>query len=300
MIQEAYIERIERAKKAILDAEYMVIGAGAGLSAAAGLDYSGKRFTDHFGDFIAKYGMKDLYSSSFYPFESQEEKWAYWAKHISLNRYETPVTDLYLQLFELVKTKDYFVITTNVESQFEKAGFAKSRLFEVQGNYGYLQCAKPCHSFLYDNRTIIAEMVKSIRDCKIPKELVPKCPVCGGDMEVNLRKDGFFVQDKVWHVSNKGYTDFVIRALKGRLVLLELGVGYNTPGIIRFPFESIVFKQPEITLIRVNRDDPSGYRENEDSTIAFNEDTARVIEDLMHTVKTRGHFPEDHVPAKRL
>lgn len=280
MIQEAYSGRIERAKKNLHQADFILIGAGAGLSAAAGLDYSGKRFTDNFGPFIEKYGMKDLYSSSFYPFETQEEKWAYWAKHISLNRYDTPVTALYQRLYEFVKVNDHFVITTNVESQFEKAGFDRSRIFEVQGNYANLQCATACHDTLYDNSQLIAKMIAYIQDCRIPSGLVPKCPVCRGDMDVNLRKDGFFVQDKTWHTSKKAYTEFVIRALKGRLVLLELGVGYNTPGIIRFPFESIVHKHPEVTLIRINRDEPAGYNENGNSTIAFDEDMSTVMEDL--------------------
>ncbi|MBN2482254.1 MAG: hypothetical protein JXB19_10960 [Bacteroidales bacterium] len=196
MIQEGYTLRIERARKALEKADHILIGAGAGLSAAAGLDYSGKRFTDHFRPFIERYRMKDLYTSSFYPFSTQEEKWAYWARHISLNRFETPVMPLYKRLHEFVSTRDYFVITTNVESQSEKAGFDKARLFEVQGNYAFLQCEAACHDRLYYNEQIVAGMLAEIEDCRIPVRLVPKCPVCGGNMDVNLRKGRFFVQDK--------------------------------------------------------------------------------------------------------
>jgi NAD-dependent SIR2 family protein deacetylase len=189
-------------------------------------------------------------------------------------------------LFELVKTKDYFVITTNVESQFEKAGFERSKIFEVQGNYGWLQCSTACHDSLYDNRLIVAKMIMNINDCRIPPELVPKCPICNGNMDVNLRKDQFFVQDKNWHQSEKKYTEFIHRALSGKVVFLELGVGYNTPGIIRFPFESMVYQYKDAMLIRINLNDSAGYGENKNSTVAFDEDLPGVIVDLMQSKGT--------------
>jgi NAD-dependent SIR2 family protein deacetylase len=276
-MNEGFNERIERAARAVQNAEKLVIGAGAGLSAAAGIEYNGIRFTENFKHFIEKYGMQDLYTSSFYPFRSQEEKWAYWARHISLNLFETPVKELYIKLMELASSKDYFVITTNVEGQFTKAGVDKSRFFEVQGNYGYLQCEKGCHDNLYYNEEIVAQMLSETVDCKIPSYLVPKCPVCGGNMDTNLRKDNHFVQDSNWYNSEDNYRKFISGTEGKSTVFLELGVGYNTPGIIRFPFESMVRNNHNTILIRLNRDDLQGMPENLESTIAFIEDMTTVV-----------------------
>lgn len=275
-----YSERLQRAKTAIREAEFILIGAGAGLSDAAGLTYIGKRFTDHFGPFIEKYGMTDLYSSSFYPFRTEEEKWAYWAKHISLNRYETPATQLYKDILALVQDKDYFVITTNVESQFEKAGFENERIFATQGDYRYFQCAKGCHRQVYDNYQIVQEMLESTLNCAIPSELVPHCPTCGGPMDVHLRKDFYFVEDDNWYAANDRYDNFLRKMFNRRVVLLELGVGFNTPGIIRYPFEQYTFANPHATLIRMNRDYPDCDIENKDKTIAFDEDMTKIFEAL--------------------
>jgi NAD-dependent SIR2 family protein deacetylase len=277
---EDYSKRIERAARAIYDSKKLVIGAGAGLSAAAGLEYNGRRFTENFKPFIEKYEMQDLYTSSFYPFNTQEEKWAYWARHISLNRYETQVTELYQELLELVSSKEYFVITTNVESQFEKAGFEKAKIFEVQGNYAWLQCGTACHDKLYYNEQIISGMLEQISDCRIPSYLVPKCPFCGGNMEVNLRKDKYFVQDNNWYNSESNYEKFIYLTKDKPTVFLELGVGYNTPGIIRFPFEIMVKANHHAVLIRINRDYLNGMRENEGSTVSFCEDMMTVIKDF--------------------
>lgn len=279
-MSDGYSQRIERAGKAFHNAEKLVIGAGAGLSAAAGIEYNGRRFTDNFKPFIEKYGMTDLYTSSFYPFRTQEEKWAYWARHISLNLFETPVRELYIMLMELVSAKDYFVITTNVEGQFTKAGVEKSRFFEVQGNYGYFQCEKGCHDKLYHNEKIVKQMLSETTDCRIPPSIVPKCPVCDGHMEVNLRKDNYFVQDSNWYKSQENYNEF-ISATKGKTtVFLELGVGYNTPGIIRYPFETLIHNNPNAMLIRINRDHPDGMSENLGSTISFAELMTSAINDI--------------------
>jgi NAD-dependent SIR2 family protein deacetylase len=277
---EGYSGRIEKAARAIREAEKIVIGAGAGLSAAAGIEYNGKRFTENFKPFIEKYGMKDLYTSSFYPFRTQEEKWAYWARHITFNLFETPVKELYTTLMELASSKDYFVITTNVEGQFTKAGVEKSRFFEVQGNYGYFQCETGCHDKLYYNEQIVGQMLSETYDCRIPSSLVPKCPVCGNEMEVNLRKDNFFVQDCNWYTSEENYRKFISGTEGKSTVFLELGVGYNTPGIIRFPFEALVRNNSEAVLIRLNKDDLKGMPENLGSTISFNENMTTVINDL--------------------
>ena len=278
-ILKSYSRRLEELRRALDRAEHVVIGAGAGLSAAAGLEYSGRRFTDNFGDFIARYGFTDMYTSSFYPFRTEEERWAYWARHIRLNRYDTPATDLYRMLLRAVGKKEWFVITTNVDGQFEKAGFDRGRIFAVQGDYAYLQCAAGCHDRLYYNEEPVHEMSRNTEDCRIPSSLVPHCPVCGGPMDVNLRKDGNFVQDDRWYEGRERYRSFMQGACRGNTLLLELGVGYNTPAIIRFPFEELASRHGDITLARVNRDFAE-KRAAVHSFIPFREEMGRIISDM--------------------
>lgn len=275
-----FVRRLELARKAIDNADYILIGGGAGLSDSAGLKYSGDRFTDNFKDFIEKYGMKDMYSSGFYPFKTEEEKWAYWARHIYVNRYEPGPTKLYQELFDLVKDKEYFVLTTNVESQFYKSGFDENKIFATQGDYGLFQCSEPCHDKLYDNESQVMEMLKETEDCRIPTELIPKCPVCGKDMEINIRKDNKFVEDENWHKSNDNYQKFLEEIDGEKVVFLELGVGYNTPTIIRFPFEQLTYNNPNALLIRINKDFPNPIKENIDKTISFDEDISEIINNL--------------------
>lgn len=273
---ERFVQRLDNAKKAIDNADYVLIGAGAGLSTAAGIEYTGKRFEDNFQDFIEKYNFTDLYSSGFYPFETPEDKWAYWLKHIYVNRYAVGETNLYKKLLKLVEDKEYFVLTTNVEHQFWINGFEDKRIFATQGDYGLLQCSKACHNKLYPNEKLVYEAIEKIEDCKIPSELVPICPVCGAEMETNLRKDNLFVEDEKWHEMNKNYSQFLDNA-EGNGVFLELGVGFNTPGIIRYPFEQMVYNNPNTTLIRLNKDYPQPIPENKDKTIGFDEN----IEDIL-------------------
>ncbi len=277
---KTFEERIEEFKNALESAEAVVIGAGAGFSDAAGIKYVGKRFTDNFQDFIKKYNMEDLYTSSFYPFKTQEERWAYWAKHVSLNRFETPATKLYTDLFDLVRDKNYFIITTNVEHQFWKANFPNEKIFATQGDYGYIQCAKGCHNKLYDNDSLVANMISATKDCKIPSSLVPKCPVCGGEMDINVRKDRYFVQGEDWDIAYNNYEKFIENNENKKIVFIELGVGYNTPGIIRYPFEQMTNKNDKAVLIRLNKDYPQGPIENKSKTISFTEDMTEVIERL--------------------
>jgi len=273
--------RIEKAKKAIEDAEYILLGGGAGLSDAAGLEYSGKSFKEDFAPFIEKYGFTDLYSAGFYEYETQEERWAYWAKHISMMRYGIGATKLYMDLFQLVKDKKHFVISTNVESQFEIAGFPEDRVFEVQGDLCYIQCAKGCHDKVYYNESLIKEMAEKIVDCRIPSKVIPKCPVCGGEMDVNLRCDEYFVQDKDWYKLNNSYNDFLKESEGKKIVYIELGVGFNTPGIIRYPFERMTYNNQNATLIRLNKEYHQSIKENEDKTIPFYEDMQKVISEIM-------------------
>lgn len=276
---EGYNARILKAKQVIQNADYIIIGAGAGLSTAAGLKYSGESFEKNYKEFIEKYNFQDLYSATFYPFRTMEEKWAFWAKLIKLNRFNNPLK-LYQKLLEVVKEKEYFVITTNVDGQFEIAGFEKNKIFAVQGDYSLLQCEDGCHNKLYNNKKMVEDWLEFTEDCEIPEDLVPKCPVCGKDMEMNLRKDGNFIQDENWYKQSKNYEDFLDRIKDKNVVLLEIGVGFNTPGIIRFPFEQMVYNDLKTTLIRINKDYPQAMLEIKSKIISFNEDTNKIIEDL--------------------
>ncbi len=275
-----YQDKLIWARKAVKEADAILIGGGAGLSAAAGLVYGGERFYANFKEFIDHYGMMDMYSAGFYPFRTQEEKWAYWSRHIKLNRFDPEAGVVYLKLFALVKAKDYFVITTNVDAQFYKSGFDPEKVFCVQGDYGKLQCAKSCHQKRYDNEDLIRQMVSEQKGCKIPSRLIPHCPECGGLMDLNLRKDYAFIQDEEWYQSSMRYTEFLSRIGNRKLVLLELGVGYNTPAIIRFPFEEITAQTTNGTLIRINKDYPEAEKRNRQKTIAFENDIAEIMDVL--------------------
>ncbi|MEE1335020.1 SIR2 family NAD-dependent protein deacylase [Methanobrevibacter sp.] len=274
---DKFILRLNKAKKAIDEADYIIIGAGAGLSTAAGIDYTGKRFEKYFKDFIEEYGFTDMYSSGFYPFKSQEEKWAYWARHVFANRYDVGKTSVYQKLLKLVEDKEYFVLTTNVEHQFWINGFDDERIFATQGDYGFLQCEKACHDKLYPNREQVFEWVEKTENFRIPSDLVPKCPVCGGEMDLNLRKDNYFVEDDKWHEMNKNYYNFLDN-VDGKFVFLEIGVGFNTPGIIRYPFEQMTYNNSDATLIRLNLDYPQAIPENKDKTISFDENVEEILD----------------------
>ena len=272
-----FVKRLDNAKRAIDDADYILIGAGAGFSAAAGIEYSGKRFEDNFQDFIEKYGVQDMYSATFYPYATQEEKWAHWIRHVYVNRYSVGKTKLYGQLLELVRDKDYFVLTTNVEHQFWINGFDDKRIFATQGDYGLMQCEKACHNKLYSNEELVFDAMDKIEDCRIPSDLVPKCPVCGGNMEINVRKDNFFVEDEKWHQMYNNYSNYLKR-VDGKIVFLELGVGFNTPIIIRYPFEQMTHDNPNTTLIRLNRSYPDAIPQNKDKTIGFDEEISEIFD----------------------
>ena len=274
---ENFSERIAMLKQQIAEADYIIIGAGSGLSSAAGIDYAGADFRREFKDWIARYGITDLYSSSFYPFETEEERWACWAKHIWFARYQPEAKPLYKQLLELVKDKDYFIITTNVDGQFQKAGFGVERIFATQGDYAYFQPSDGKKKELYDNKEWVERVLPLIRDCRIPTELIPTTPD-GQPVAMNLRCDDTFVEDDNWHHQASCYTDFVRHAADKRLLLLEFGVGYNTPVIIRFPFERMAAQFPQTTLVRFNRDYPqSSMQLPRNRFTAFAEDLPQIM-----------------------
>ena len=268
---------IERLKEEIETADAIVIGAGAGLSTAAGFTYSGERFERFFSDFEAKYCFHDMYSGGFFPFETQEEMWAYWSRFIWCNRYMDIDNGTYKALFELVKDKDYFVITTNVDHQFQKAGFDKARLFYTQGDYGLFQCSETCHEQTYDNEAVVKDMIEFQKDMKIPAELIPRCPKCGKPMTMNLRSDDRFVEDEGWHRAAERYDDF-LQTHKGQHILfLELGVGYNTPVIIKYPFWKMTAQNPKATYACLNYGEAYAPDEIAEQSILINGDIHEVL-----------------------
>lgn len=282
--QTPYEEQIQAAARCLDEAEFVLIGAGAGLSAAAGLTYSGKRFQDNFGEFIEKYGMQDMYSAGFYPFETEEERWAYWCRHSYVNRIAPPAMPLYEQLFEMVKEKDYFVLTTNVDHQFQKAGFQDEKIFATQGDYGLIQCMKGCHPKTYDAISMFTQMNQAQKNCKIPSYMVPRCPVCGGPMAMNLRCDQYFVEDEKWNQAAENYGNYLKKMKKGKVLLLELGVGFNTPMIIRFPFEKMVREHKNINLVRLNRDEAVVPESFGSRGIGINRDLCESLSDIKKSI----------------
>lgn len=249
---EDYSDNLNRLKNEIDSADAIVIGAGAGLSASAGFDYSGELFEKYFSDFYQKYGITDMYSGGFYPYKTLEEYWAWWSRHILVNRYDCKIGKPYTDLLSIVKNKDYFVLTTNVDHQFQRAGFDKKRLFYTQGDYGLWQCCKPCHDKTYDNEEVVRAMAEQQNDMKIPAELIPKCPVCGKPMTMNLRCDDTFVEDEGWHRAAERYSEFLRRHSNLHILFLELGVGMNTPVIIKYPFWQMTAKNPKAIYACIN------------------------------------------------
>ena len=287
-------EKIEKLKRVLSEAETIVIGGGSGLSTSAGFTYSGERFEKYFSDFAVKYGFHDMYSGGFSSFESLEEHWAYWSRYIMINRYMDPPKPVYKDLFSLVKDKDYFVITTNVDHCFQKAGFDKNRLFYTQGDYGLFQCSEPCHEETYDSEKQIRAMWEFRDEMKVPTELVPRCPVCGKPMSMNLRADHTFVTDKDWYKASKQYEKFLQtrniigpqgqqehQADSGKVLFLELGVGGNTPGIIKYPFWQMTEKNPNAGYACINFGEAVVPLKIEKQSICINDDIGEVLKKMV-------------------
>ncbi len=267
----------EKLRAALDEADALVIGAGAGLSTSAGFTYDGERFRKYFADFEAKYGFHDMYSGGFYPYASPEEHWAYWSRYILINRYTDAPKPVYENLLRLVRDKDYFVITTNVDHCFQKAGFDKKRLFYTQGDYGLFQCSEPCCRETWDNEAVIRQMVAEQKDMKIPSALVPRCPHCGKPLTMNLRADGSFVEDEGWHEAAGRYANF-LRTREGQKILfLELGVGYNTPVIIKYPFWQMTAKNPRATYACINRGEVFCPAEIADRAVCIDGDIGDIL-----------------------
>lgn len=275
-----YSAQIKNLQTTLSEADTVVIGAGAGLSTSAGFVYTGERFEKYFSDFAAKYGIKDMYSGGFYPFATLEEQWAYWSRYIYINRYMDAPKPVYDDLLKLVQGKDYFVITTNVDHCFQKAGFDKKRLFYTQGDYGLFQCSEPCCQETFENEALIREMVIRQENMKIPTELLPVCPHCGKPLTMNLRSDDKFVEDEGWHRAAERYEDFLRTRTGGKILFLELGVGYNTPVIIKYPFWQMTAKNPEATYACINQGQAVCPQEIEQRSICMNADIGQVLQSL--------------------
>lgn len=294
---EDYLKNIKQLKEAIAESDAVVIGAGAGLSTSAGFIYTGDRLQKYFGDFVSKYNIQDMYSGGFMVMQLPREAfWAYWSRYIYINRYMNPPKPVYEKLFELVKDKDYFVITTNVDHCFQKAGFDKKRLFYTQGDYGLFQCSKPCHNKTYDNEDTIRKMLlaqgfsftedgtlfipeDATLKMEIPSALIPTCPICGEPMVMNLRADDSFAEDEGWHNAAERYQNF-LRTRKGKVLLLELGVGYNTPVIIKYPFWQMTANNPDATYACVNYGDTYAPEEIKYKSIVINGDIGDILDQL--------------------
>ena len=269
--------QIPKLKTALDEADAVVIGAGAGLSTSAGFTYDGERFRKYFADFEAKYGFHDMYSGGFYPYATPEEHWAYWSRYILINRYTDAPKPVYENLLRLVRDKDYFVITTNVDHCFQKAGFDKKRLFYTQGDYGLFQCSEPCCRETWDNEAVIRQMVAEQKDMKIPSALVPRCPHCGKPLTMNLRADDSFVEDEGWHAAAERYANF-LRTREGQKILfLELGVGYNTPVIIKYPFWQMTAKNPRATYACINLGEAFCPAEIADRAVCIDGDIGDIL-----------------------
>lgn len=278
---KTYSGKIEQLREKIENTDAVLIGAGAGLSTSAGFTYSGDRFKQYFSDFIEKYHIRNMYEGGFYPFDSIEEHWAYWSRYIYINRYMDAPKPVYEKLLELVGNKDYFVLTTNVDHCFQKAGFAKERLFYTQGDYGLFQCQTPCKPYTYDNETQIKRMVEEQKDMRIPTELIPKCPVCGKPMTMNLRADATFVQDEGWNIHAGYYEKFLNAHKTSKILFLELGVGYNTPGIIKYPFWQMTASNRNAEYICINKGETSVPNEIRTQSIEIDADIYDVLNDIL-------------------
>lgn len=271
------LKLIERLKEELTQVDAVVIGAGAGLSTSAGFVYNGERFKQYFSDFEAKYGFHDMYSGGFYLYDTPEEHWAYWSRYIYVNRYMDAPKPVYDMLFELVKDKDYFIITTNVDHCFQKAGFDKKRLFYTQGDYGLFQCSEPCCQKTFGNEEMIRGMAEQQKDMRIPSELLPLCPYCGKLLTMNLRSDDRFVEDKGWHEAAERYQLFIRRHQNMRVLFLELGVGYNTPAIIKYPFWKMTAENPQAMYACINYGEAVCPREIDRRSICIDSDIGNVL-----------------------
>ena len=287
-------QQLLKLKNALASCDAVLVGAGAGLSTSAGLTYSGERFQKYFFDFAEKYGIRDMYSGGFYPFPDEETRWAWWARHIYFNRYIKAPKPVYPLLLSLVKDKDYFVLTTNVDHQFQLAGFDKSRLFYTQGDYGLFQSTDPGKGQTYENESWVMGAMEAqgfIRNgegiftvpedgkllMRLPSGLIPSCPEGGGPVTMNLRADDSFVEDAGWHQAALRYEQFLDAHETGKILYLELGVGSNTPVIIKFPFWKMTMANPQALYACINYGEAYCPRQIEEQAVCIDSDIGETL-----------------------
>ena len=275
-----YENELKKLRMAFEESDAVIIGAGSGLSTSAGYEFAGERLKKHFGDFVNKYGMADMYTGCFADFETNEERWAYWSRWAWINRYEEIPKDTHRKLLELLAGKDYFVLTTNIDHTFQRSGFPKEKLCYTQGDFGLFQCQKPCHPATYDNYETLKKMIAEARDMRIPAELIPHCPKCGREMDFNLFWDDTFVRDEGWHTAHDRYEEYLSYHETGRILYLELGVRFNSPGVIKFPFWNMAAKNPDAIYASINLTNPCYPALLEDRSIVISRDIDAVIRDL--------------------
>ena len=288
---------IEQLRTVLQEADAVVVGAGSGLSTAAGYRYAGERFEKYFSDFQEKYGITDIYSGGFYPYRSLEEYWAWWSRHIWINRYAPIPENTYAELFQLIRDKDYFVLTTNVDHCFQRAGFDKKRLFYTQGDYGLWQCSRPCHKKTYDNEDTVRQMLLAqgytidegnglflpegvVPSMAVPTELVPRCPRCGRPMTMNLRSDDSFVEDEGWYRASERYHEFLRRHEGLKTLYWEIGVGNNTPVIIKYPFWRMTARNPKAVYVCMSNSHAYAPRDIEKQAICLEGGANAVLKAL--------------------
>lgn len=274
------MEKQVQFKKWIDEADVILLGAGSGLSSAAGLTYTGERFTKHFADFGAKYGVEDMYSLGWAPYSSKEEHWAQISRHHLINRYGTDGVEKYKELYQWIKDKEHFVLTTNVDMLFQRGGFDPEKIFYTQGEYGVFQCPNACHDGLYELKEELEEMHAHEKDMKVPTDLIPRCPRCGEILQAHLRVDSLFIENEEWHAMSDRYSEFIQNAYNKKILFIEVGVGYNTPGIIKYSFERLVQSMPEAKLVRINKDYPEVSDHNKEKTLTFTEDIFELIQNI--------------------
>lgn len=270
----------DKLRTLLSESDTVLVGAGSGLSTAAGFTYDGERFDRYFSDFAEKYHIRDMYAGGFYPFETQEEYWAYWSRYVLINRYRDAPKPVYDMLLSLLRNMDYFVLTTNVDHCFQKAGIDKKRLFYTQGDYGLFQCGAPCCPKTYDNEARIRQMVEETANMRIPSGLIPVCPCCGRPMIMNLRCDDRFVEDEGWHRAAERYANFLHTHRGGRILYLELGVGFNTPGIIKYPFWQRVAQDPNAVYVCINAQEAVCPQDIAPRALCIRTDIAACLETL--------------------
>ena len=279
---ERSLERSAERLLELLDAaDAIVIGAGAGLSTSAGFTYSGARFERWFADFEETYGFHDMYSGGFYPYATPEEHWAFWSRYIYCNRYDQPAGKAYEDLLALVEGTDYFVLTTNVDHRFQVAGFDKKRLFYTQGDYGLLQCSVPCRQETWGNEELVRRMLAEQENLRVPSELVPHCPHCGKPATMNLRADATFVEDDGWHEASIRHAEFLRKHEGMRTVYLELGVGANTPGIVKYPFWQLTAANRKATYVCLNKGEAYAPHQLAERSLVIDADIGEVLAKIL-------------------